>query len=119
MKHLPILLAGLLFAAPAFAEAPTVVNVEARSTGMGWDFDVTLTHPDSGWDHYADGWEVVGANDEVFGSRVLHHPHVAEQPFTRSLHHVMLPDGTREVFIRVKCSAEGWKDDVYKVSLTR
>jgi hypothetical protein len=119
MKHLPIIFAALLAAAPAFAEAPKVVKVEAHATGMGWDFAVTLKHPDSGWDHYADGWEIVTDQGIILGTRILHHPHVAEQPFTRSLHNVMLPDGTRQVFVRVKCSADGWNDSGFKVSLKR
>lgn len=119
MKTRSIIFAALIAAAPAFAEAPKVVDAVAHSTGMGWDFDVTLSHGDSGWDHYADGWEIVDAAGNVFGTRILHHPHVQEQPFTRSLRHVMLPDGTREVFIRVKCSADGWKDSGFKISLNR
>jgi hypothetical protein len=44
---------------------------------------------------------------------------VNDQPFTRSLNNVMLPDGTREVFVRVKCNEDGWKDSGYKISLSR
>jgi len=113
------LIAALLAAAPAFAEAPKVTNAVAKSTGMGWNFSVTLEHPDTGWEHYADGWEIVDATGKVLGTRILHHPHVNEQPFTRSLNNVMLPDGTREVFVRVKCNEDGWKDSGYKISLSR
>lgn len=119
MKLLPLFIAALFAAAPALAEAPKVVKAVANASGMGWDFDVTLTHPDTGWDHYADSWVIVDAQGEVQGTRILQHPHVDEQPFTRSLRDVMLPDGTREVFIRVKCSENGWKDSGYKVSLSR
>lgn len=119
MKHLSIIFSALMAAAPVFADVPTVVEVKVENTGMGWNFDVTLEHPDTGWDHYADGWEIVGADGTVFGTRTLHHPHVNEQPFTRSLRNVMLPDGMSEVFIRVKCSDVGWHDSDYKVSLKR
>ena len=119
MKYTSPLVAALFVAAPAFAERSKVIDANAHSTGMGWDFSVTIEHPDTGWDHYADGWEIVGSDGTVFGTRVLHHPHVNEQPFTRSLNNVMLPDGTREVFIRVKCSEDGWKDSGYKITLSR
>ena len=119
MKTLSIICAALIGAAPAFAEAPKVIDAVAHSTGMGWNFDVTLAHGDTGWDHYADDWEIVDAAGKVFGTRILHHPHVEEQPFTRSLRHVMLPDGTREVFVRVKCSEHRWKDSGFKISLDR
>lgn len=119
MKKLSVILAACVAAAPAFADAPQVVNAVAHSTGMGWNFDVTLKHDDEGWDHYAQGWEIVDADGTVLGTRILHHPHVDEQPFTRGLRHVMLPDGTREVVIRVKCSVHGWTDSGYKISISR
>ncbi|MGH1576708.1 hypothetical protein [Planktotalea sp.] len=119
MRKLSILFVAAFLAVPAYAEPPKVVKAVAHSTGMGWNFDVTLEHPDTGWDHYADGWEIVTGDGEILGTRILHHPHVEEQPFTRTLRHVMVPDGTREVFLRVKCSADGWKDSGYKVTLER
>ena len=119
MKKTSHIIAALLLATPAFADAPKIVDAVAKSTGMGWNFSVTLEHPDTGWEHYADGWEIVDAEGKVLGTRILHHPHVNEQPFTRSLNNVMLPDGTREVFVRVKCNEDGWKDTGYKIALTR
>ena len=38
----------------------------------------------TGWEHYANKWDVVGPDDTILGTRVLLHPHVNEQPFTRS-----------------------------------
>ncbi|MEP5154024.1 hypothetical protein [Planktotalea sp.] len=119
MRHLSIIFAALIAAAPAFADAPKVVDANAENTGMGWNFDVTLEHGDTGWDNYADGWEIVDADGNVLGTRILHHPHVNEQPFTRSLRNVMVPDGMSEVFVRVKCSVDGWHDSGYKISLDR
>jgi hypothetical protein len=63
-------------------------------------FSVTLKHADSGWDHYADKWQVVGAYGTVYGTRVLAHPHVNEQPFTRSLDRVEIPENIKQVTIR-------------------
>ncbi len=84
---------------------------------MDWRLDVTLEHPDTGWDHYADGWEILDAGGNRLGYRELVHPHVNEQPFTRSLGNVMLPDGTREVFIRARCSVDGWASEMFRVEL--
>ncbi len=74
---------GIAFLAmsPARADPPVVEGAALRGTQIS----VTLSHGDTGWDHYADGWQVIGADDTVLGTRVLHHPHVNEQPFTRSL----------------------------------
>ncbi len=63
-----------------------VENVEISSIGNGsFRVDVTLRHDDSGWDHYANQWDVLDEEGKVIGTRVLYHPHVNEQPFTRSL----------------------------------
>lgn len=100
-----------------WADDPQVVSVEAARAGMGWRIDVTLSHPDTGWDHYADGWEVLDAGGNRIGIRKLMHPHVTEQPFTRSLFDVSVPDGTREVFIRARCSVDGWAGQTVAVRL--
>jgi len=93
---------------PAMADDPQVIDVEVENRGTGWTFHVTLAHPDSGWDHYADGWEVRDSQGNSLGLRVLHHPHVEEQPFTRSLSNVVIPEGTTEVFVVPRCSVDGW-----------
>jgi len=102
-----------LIAAPAFADAPVVENVAIN----GDRFDVTLSHPDTGWDHYADGWEVLDADGNSLGLRVLVHPHVAEQPFTRSLSGVSVPDGAPFVYVRARCNVDGWADELFEVRL--
>jgi len=104
---------------PAMADPPQVVAVTTSLAGVGWHFDVTLSHPDTGWDHYADGWEVLDTDGNRLGYRELLHPHVEEQPFTRSLGDVMIPDGTTEVFIRAKCNRDGWATEMHRVTLTR
>ena len=81
------LLVGLfaISAASAWADGPVVVSAEANQGAGGWRFDVAISHGDTGWDHYADGWGVYLPDGTELGYRVLHHPHVDEQPFTRSL----------------------------------
>lgn len=56
-----------------------------------WSVSVTLKHTDTGWDHYADNWRVVDGAGNILGDRVLYHPHVDEQPFTRGLSGVKVP----------------------------
>jgi len=98
----------LLVASAAAADPPEIVAVQAIQVGDSWRFDVTLRHPDTGWDHYADGWRVRDMTGRELGLRVLYHPHVTEQPFTRSLSGVILPEGTREVQIEARCLIDGW-----------
>jgi len=85
---------------------------------MGWRFSVTLSHPDTGWEHFADGWDVLDAAGNVLGSRELMHPHVTTQPFTRSLSNVYVADGIRQVFVRARCSRDGWASELFEVTLT-
>lgn len=117
MKYLAAFLTAVLVPATCLAGSPEILGVDAEKTGMTWRVDVTLRHPDIGWDHFADGWEVLDADGNVLGFRELMHPHVNEQPFTRSLSSLVLPDGTREVFIRARCSVEGWSGETLRVVL--
>ncbi|HEB97466.1 MAG TPA: hypothetical protein ENI96_13670 [Sedimenticola thiotaurini] len=113
---LPLLLAPVL----AWAGQVEILDVQARPGGAGrYRFDVTLRHADSGWDHYADKWQVLGPDDRVLGERILLHPHVDEQPFTRSLGGVAVPDGIPAVRIRAHDSVHGWARRQYRVELPR
>ena len=115
MRRIAATCATLLFSSAAAADEPKILDVSAEQTGPTWRVEVTLRHPDTGWDHYADGWEVLDANGARLGYRELHHPHVDEQPFTRALTGLDLPDGTREIFIHAHCSVDGWTDESRRV----
>jgi hypothetical protein len=69
---------------------------------------VTLRHADEGWQHYADRFEVLGPGGELLATRELRHPHVDEQPFTRSLEGVQLPAGVSAVRLRARDSEHGF-----------
>ncbi len=107
----------LLLAAPAFAGDAVVTEARAVKSGDTWRFPVTIAHGDIGWDHYADAWRVVDADGGVLGTRILHHPHVEEQPFTRSLSRVAIPAGTTSVWIEARDSVHGWSTDWLEVTL--
>ncbi len=118
MKHKSLVLFALLLAAtPALGETPTINAVTANQQGTDWRFDVTLTHPDVGWEHYADGWEVVDGSGNVLGHRTLAHPHGFNQPFTRSLAGVSVPEGVEVVYLRAHCLVDGWGEDLFRVEL--
>ena len=121
MRHfIAALLAGtVLLAGPALADDPVVETAAATRTGDTWRFAVTLSHPDTGWDHYADGWEVLTPDGTRLGFRELLHPHVTEQPFTRSLGDVALPDGLDRVLIRPRCSVDGWAGASFTLLISR
>ncbi|QFS84567.1 hypothetical protein FIU97_17550 [Roseivivax sp. THAF40] len=101
----------LALATSVAADPPEIRDVSFEKLGMDWRVSVTLAHPDTGWDHYADGWRIETEEGEVIDTRVLHHPHVQEQPFTRSLSSVMVPDGVWTVYVRARCSVDGWSEN--------
>ncbi|WP_299600031.1 hypothetical protein [uncultured Tateyamaria sp.] len=108
----------LLIAAPAFAEEPVIENVDVSKTSTDtYRFSVTIRHPDTGWDHYADGWRVLDMDGKELGMRVLAHPHVDEQPFTRSLSGVVIPTGTTEVQVQARDLPAGWNEGTTIVTL--
>lgn len=102
-------------AVPGFADAPAVVAVAVEGNTV----TVTLSHPDTGWDHDADGWEVLDAEANSLGFRELLHPHVTEQTFTRALSGVIIPEGATSVFVRARCTVDGWSHDHFEVVLAR
>ncbi len=63
-----------------------------------------MRHDDQGWQHYANLWQVLGPDGSVLGERVLLHPHDDEQPFTRSLSGVKVPDEITSVIVRARDS---------------
>lgn len=61
-----------------------VVAVEIVEQGDVFQISATVSSADTGDEKYADVWEVRAPDGTVLGERVLAHPHVDEQPFTRS-----------------------------------
>ena len=83
-----------------------VVAVEVSGSGP-YRFDVTVSSPDEGWEKYADQWRVEDVDGNVIGVRELTHPHVDEQPFTRSLGGVEAASGS-SVIVAARDSVEGY-----------
>lgn len=107
-----------LAAATAHAETADVVDVAVSAGADGsYRFDVSIRSEETGWDKYADRWEIVGPGGEVIATRTLAHPHVDEQPFTRSLGGVTVPQGLRRVSVRAHDSVSGFGGREMTVSL--
>lgn len=101
----------------AIAGEVEIVDAKVEKQRAGWVFHVTLKHADAGWDHYADAWRVVTKDGKELGKRTLFHPHVDEQPFTRSLGDVKIPAGAGEVYIEAHDKVHGWSKQKFKVKL--
>lgn len=116
MRNLLVILALGLFSTSVLAGEADVTAVQVSGDGTVFNFSVTVRHGDTGWDHYADRWEVVGDDGTVYGTRVLAHPHVNEQPFTRS-GRITIPTGIKEVIVRANDSVHGLGGREFRVRL--
>ncbi len=118
--RLPIIttLSLLALASSSIAGEADVVKVSKIKSGNGtWNFSVTVKHSDEGWDHFANKWEVVAPDGTVLGVRKLAHPHVQEQPFTRSQGGIKIPDGMKEVIVRAHDSVHGFGGEEMTVAV--
>jgi hypothetical protein len=111
---------ALAFGTAANAGPAAVVAARGKCSAKGiCAFEVTVQHADEGWSHYADRWEVVGPDGQVLATRVLQHPHVDEQPFTRTLTAVAIPASVERVTIRARDSVHGFGGAEKTIELVR
>ena len=96
-----------------------IVAAEFNKKGEHWSAEVTLKHDDKGWDHYADNWRVVDPEGNILGDRVLYHPHINEQPFTRSLSNITINNTVKIVYIEAHDKEHGWTKKSLKIDLNR
>lgn len=114
MKYIP----GLLLVLSSVASAGEVRILEVRvECPTSCTFSVTLEHADEGWHHYADKWDVLTLDGKLLKSRVLHHPHENEQPFTRSLSGVLIAPEVKQVKVRARDSKHGYSSNEVVVDL--
>ena len=106
MKFSHFLLFGfLLLASVTHAGEADVIAVDVKHEGNNkYTFSITVLHEDQGWDHFANKWDVFTPDGTVLATRILLHPHVNEQPFTRSLSFIKIPKNIQKVIIRAHCS---------------
>jgi len=114
-KHLTII--GLLLTTSVFANDVEIVKVVLTSQSGTWRADVTLNHADTGWNHYADAWRLVDDKGNEIGTRTLYHPHVNEQPFTRSLSNLHISDDKNIIFVEAHDKEHGWSPDKVKIDM--
>ena len=106
------------FSMVAISGEVTIVDAKANKTAKDiYHFSVTLKHADTGWDHYANQWQILTPDHQVLGTRTLFHPHVDEQPFTRSLGGVKVPDGISTIIIQAGDTVHGISPQEFKLKL--
>ncbi len=102
----------------SIASDAKIIKASAELTSaQKFNITVTLEHADEGWDHFANAWRVYSKEGELIGERVLHHPHVKEQPFTRTFLGLSVPSNVKEVVIVAVCSTTGESKKSYTLKL--
>lgn len=111
---------------PALADADVLFVRAGWDPAGHWTFSVQVEHPDTGWEDYADGWDVVTPDGTVLKpdpsspfTRLLLHPHVGEQPFTRSQSGIIVPEGVSQVTVRAHDLIHGFGGRQVLVDLTQ
>jgi hypothetical protein len=101
-------MASVAAPAGALAGQADVIAAEITRHGGAWRVAATIAHADEGWEHFANAFRVVGPDGTVYGTRELLHPHVTEQPFTRSLTGVRIPPEVKTVIVEAHDNVHGW-----------
>lgn len=108
-------------ASPSAAQGemfPDVEKVEVSGSGDSVTFDVTMSSPYDSPERYADGMRVRSADGKTtYGERELTHDHASEQPFTRSVDDVEIPEGVNEVVVEGRDQQSGWGGGTKTVTL--
>ncbi len=107
---------------------PDIIDATAALADDGtWRISATVSSPYETPDRYADAWRVLDGGpldddtDEpsVLAIRELLHDHINEQPFTRSLNDVVIPDDVTTIVIEGRDQVSGWGGGRYEIVLER
>ena len=118
-----VTMGGQAHAGVADADVLEVRVIDSGDSGM--TFHVTVSHPDTGWEDYCNGWDVVTGEGEVLKrsptdrfTRLLLHPHENEQPFSRSQSGIRVPSGVTSLTIRAHDLVDGFGGKVVEIDLS-
>jgi hypothetical protein len=94
-----------------------VIDATVSDDGGTFTVSATISSADTGWEKYADAWQLWDADGNVIGERVLTHPHVDEQPFTRSQSGIVIPDGLTEVTVAARDLVAGFCGELFTLEV--
>ena len=97
---------------------PDVTKVEVTGSADSRDFAATISSPYDTPERYADGIRVRSADrDTVYAMTELGHDHASEQPFTRSVTGVEIPEDVDSVVVEGRDQDNGWGGRTVRVEL--
>ncbi|AXV04951.1 hypothetical protein DVS28_a0244 [Euzebya pacifica] len=96
---------------------PDVIDADLERSGDTWTLSATISSPYDSPERYADAFRAVAPDGTELGLRVLTHDHANEQPFTRSLTGLVIPDGIEEITVEGRDLANGWGGQTVTVAI--
>ncbi|MCD9622394.1 hypothetical protein [Rhabdothermincola salaria] len=102
---------------PAEQVHPDVIEAEVTAAGDRFSVAATISSPYDSEERYADAFRVLSPDDEELGVRELTHHHADEQPFTRSLSGLEIPDGVASVTVQARDLVNGWGGETVTVAV--
>ena len=96
---------------------PDVIAVDLSHGSDTYNFEVTISSPYDSPERYADAFRVVGDDGRVYAVRELLHDHSGEQPFTRSVGPVGIPETVETVIVEARDLVYGWGGETIEIDL--
>jgi hypothetical protein len=94
---------------------PDVVDAELEAAEDVWRLSATLSSPYDTPERYADAFRALTPDGEELGVRELLHDHADEQPFTRTLEQLEIPEGVEEIVVEGRDLEHGWGGETVTV----
>lgn len=96
---------------------PEVVAAELEPTEDAWRLSATISSPYDTPDRYADAFRATTPDGEELGVRELLHDHAGEQPFTRSLDGLEIPDDVDRIVVEGRDLEHGWGGETVTITV--
>lgn len=113
-------IAGLcLVSSLAIAKDVKIDKVELEQNGGVWTAHVTFTHDDADFNHFVDGWRVVDAKKKILAQQSLYHPHTGVKTFKDNLAGIIIPAGTKLIYVEAHAKPHGWSKNRVRIDLTK
>jgi hypothetical protein len=107
-----------LLQAQTIQKFPNIINATYTVSSNSYRFDVTVSSEYDTPQRYADAYRIMDENGEVYGIRELAHDHAYEQPFTRSLSGVTIPNTIKTLIIEGRDQTYGWGGETFTINLS-
>ena len=96
---------------------PSVVAAEVSGDSDLFTFQVMISSPYASAERHTDAVRVIGDDGVVYGILELTHPHAGQQPFSRTLRDVEIPESVTKVIIEGRDSTYGWGGEVVTLAI--